>query len=70
LIAAKIPLQGAADPGVSQSLYLRDPDDNGVELYCDRPPEAWPRARDGSLAMYTHALDLDALLREPPETSP
>src|SRR6202030_3790775 len=47
LIAAGIPLEGASDHGVSESLYLRDPDDNGVELYCDRPKEAWPHAPDG-----------------------
>jgi catechol 2,3-dioxygenase len=43
-------------------LYLRDPDDNGVELYWDRPPEEWPRTPDGGIAMYTRRLDLDALL--------
>lgn len=64
LIAARIPLEGAADHGVSESLYLRDPDDNGVELYCDRPPEKWPRSADGRLAMYTRALDLKTLLAE------
>lgn len=62
LIAADIPLDGAADHGVSEALYLRDPDDNGVELYWDRPPEAWPRTPDGGLAMYTKRLDLEALL--------
>ena len=66
LIAAGIPLDGAADHGVSEALYLRDPDDNGVELYRDRPREEWPRAADGSLRMFTAALDLDGLLREPP----
>src|SRR5580700_1166854 len=64
LIAAGIELDGAADHGVSESLYLRDPDDNGVELYCDRPQEAWPRKADGSLAMYTRPLDLERLLGE------
>jgi catechol 2,3-dioxygenase len=59
---AKVPLDGAADHGVSEALYLRDPDGNGVELYWDRPREAWPRAADGSVAMFTHPLDLDALL--------
>ena len=62
LIAADIALDGAADHGVSEALYLRDPDDNGVELYWDRPPEAWPRTPGGGLAMYTKRLDLDALL--------
>jgi catechol 2,3-dioxygenase len=64
LIAAKIPLDGAADHGVSEALYLRDPDDNGVELYWDRPREAWPRTPDGELAMYTRRLDLENLLAE------
>jgi catechol 2,3-dioxygenase len=66
LIAAGIPLDGASDHGVSEALYLRDPDDNGVELYWDRPAEAWPRNLDGGIAMYSHALDLTDLLREPP----
>ena len=61
LDAAGIPLDGAADHGVSEALYLRDPDDNGVELYWDRPREAWPRTPDGTLAMVTEPLDLDAL---------
>ena len=64
LIAAGITLDGASDHGVSEALYLRDPDDNGIELYRDRPKEEWPRTADGSLAMYTRPLDLDALLRE------
>ena len=63
VMAAGIPLDGAADHGVSQALYLRDPDHNGVELYWDRPQADWPRNADGSLAMYTRALDLDDLLR-------
>ena len=62
--AAGIELDGAADHGVSESLYLRDPDDNGVELYCDRPKDVWPRKADGSLAMYTRPLDLEKLLAE------
>jgi catechol 2,3-dioxygenase len=66
LLDAGIELDGAADHGVSEALYLRDPDENGVELYWDRPKEKWPRATDGSLAMFTHALDLDALLKEAP----
>lgn len=63
LMAAGIPLDGASDHGVSQALYLRDPDENGVELYWDRPESEWPRAGDGSLAMFTRALDLEDLLR-------
>ena len=64
LLAAGITLDGASDHGVSEALYLRDPDDNGLELYRDRPKEEWPRTADGSLAMHTRPLDLDALLRE------
>jgi catechol 2,3-dioxygenase len=62
--AAGIDLDGAADHGVSEALYLRDPDDNGVELYCDRPKEEWPRHANGSLAMFTRPLDLEKLLTE------
>jgi catechol 2,3-dioxygenase len=62
LIEAGVPLEGAADHGVSEALYLRDPDGNGVELYWDRPEANWPRQPDGTLAMFTHALDLEALL--------
>ncbi|WP_425374642.1 VOC family protein [Pseudolabrys taiwanensis] len=64
LIVAKIPLEGASDHGVSEALYLRDPDDNGVELYWDRPKDQWPQMPDGSLKMYTHPLDLHDLLAE------
>jgi catechol 2,3-dioxygenase len=64
LVAAGIALDGAADHGVSEALYLRDPDGNGVELYWDRPLDDWPRTADGHLAMYTKPLDLDGLLRE------
>jgi catechol 2,3-dioxygenase len=64
LIAAELPLEGASDHGVSEALYLRDPDDNGVELYWDRPREEWPRSADGGLAMFTKPLDLRALLAE------
>ena len=64
LLTAEVPLEGASDHGVSEALYLRDPDNNGVELYWDRPKEHWPRSADGGLAMFTHPLDLDALLRE------
>ena len=62
VIAAGIELDGASDHGVSEALYLRDPDDNGVELYWDRPQEQWPRTADGGLAMYTRRLDLQGLL--------
>lgn len=64
LRSAGIELDGASDHGVSEALYLRDPDDNGVELYWDRPQEAWPRTPDGDLAMFTQPLDLEGLLRE------
>jgi catechol 2,3-dioxygenase len=67
VLEAGIPLQGAADHGVSESIYLNDPDENGVELYCDKPKEKWPRAADGKLGMYTRRLDLHALLKEVPE---
>jgi catechol 2,3-dioxygenase len=63
---AGIPLEGASDHGVSEAIYLRDPDGNGVELYRDRPEEEWPRNADGSLAMTTRRLDLQALLAEAP----
>ena len=59
-----IRLDGAADHGVSEALYLRDPDQNGVELYWDRPQGQWPSTPDGKIAMYTRALDLHSLLRE------
>ena len=61
---AGIELTGASDHGVSEALYLDDPDGNGLELYWDRPPEAWPRNPDGTLAMYTRRLDVTALLAE------
>ena len=64
VMKAGIPLDGASDHGVSEALYLRDHDENGVELYWDRPKESWPRGPDGSLAMFTHRLDLDDLLRQ------
>jgi len=63
VLSAGIPLDGASDHGVSEALYLRDPDENGVELYRDRPQTEWPRAADGSLAMFTRRLDVDDLLR-------
>ena len=59
-----VPLEGAADHGVSEALYLRDPDANGVELYWDRPRSAWPRDAHGEVAMFTRRLDLDELLGE------
>src|SRR5918998_3929002 len=64
LSAANIPLDGASDHGVSEALYLRDPDENGVELYWDRPEAAWPRTADGGLAMFSRRLDLEGLLGE------
>src|SRR3989440_3118500 len=63
LIEAGIRLDGATDHGVSEALYLRDPDENGIELYWDRPRESWPRGPNGELAMFTVPLDLDDLLR-------
>jgi catechol 2,3-dioxygenase len=64
LLAAGVALDGASDHGVSEALYLRDPDGNGLELYWDRPPDQWPRTADGQLAMYTRPLDLQGLLAE------
>src|SRR6185436_2028783 len=64
LIEAGIPLDGASDHGVSEALYLRDPDDNRVELYWDRREEDWPITPDGKLAMFTKRLDLNGLLKE------
>jgi catechol 2,3-dioxygenase len=65
VLAAGVPLEGASDHGVSEAIYLRDPDANGVELYCDRPREEWPRGPDGeTVAMYTRPLDLPRLLAE------
>ena len=66
LLAAGLPLEGASDHGVSEALYLRDPDGNGVELYWDRPKEQWPRTADGQLNMVTNPLDLEALLKQAP----
>jgi catechol 2,3-dioxygenase len=62
LMKADIPLEGASDHGVSEALYLRDPDGNGVELYWDRPKDKWPRNPDDGIAMFTHPLDLKQLL--------
>jgi len=64
LLAANVTLDGAADHGVSEAIYLRDPDGNGVELYRDLPHEEWPRNPDGTIAMVTEFLDLRALLHE------
>jgi catechol 2,3-dioxygenase len=61
---AEVPIEGASDHGVSEAIYLRDPDGNGVELYWDRPREQWPRAADGSIEMFTHPLDLAALVKD------
>lgn len=66
VIRAGIPLDGASDHGVSEALYLRDPDENGVELYWDRPESEWPRAADGTLAMFTRRLNRESLLGEVP----
>lgn len=64
VLRARLPLGGASDHGVSEALYLSDPDGNGLELYWDRPREQWPHEPDGSLSMVTLPLDLDALLAE------
>ena len=66
LVEAGHPLSGASDHGVSEAIYLADPDGNGIELYRDRPREDWPRDQDGSVAMMTIPLDLNALLAEAP----
>ena len=64
VLHARIPLDGAADHGVSEALYLRDPDENGVELYWDKPEAEWPRDADGRIEMFTKRLDLNALRAE------
>ena len=64
VMSAGIKLDGASDHGVSEALYLRDPDENGVELYWDRPQAQWPRQPDGSLGMFTRRLDIDDLLKQ------
>ncbi|HPG10514.1 MAG TPA: VOC family protein [Chitinophagaceae bacterium] len=64
LLQANYPLTGASDHGVSEAIYLDDPDQNGVELYWDKPKEQWPQKTDGTLEMYTRGLDLDSLLAE------
>ena len=70
LVEAGYPLDGASDHGVSEALYLRDPDGNGVELYWDRPTEQWPRTPEGGVAMFTRRLDLEGLLREAEPSTP
>ena len=67
VVGAGIPLEGASDHGVSEAIYLRDPDGNGVELYWDRPREEWPRKPNGELAMVTEPLDLNQLLDQTPQ---
>ncbi|NDV01747.1 VOC family protein [Pseudoroseicyclus tamaricis] len=64
VVAAGVRLSGASDHGVSEAVYLDDPDGNGIELYWDRPREDWPRGADGELVMFTERLDLQALLAE------
>jgi catechol 2,3-dioxygenase len=64
LATAGVALDGASDHGVSEALYLRDPDDNGVELYWDRPRDLWPKTASGGVQMFTHRLDLENLLKE------
>jgi catechol 2,3-dioxygenase len=64
LISAGVPISGASDHGVSEAVYLQDPDANGIEIYRDRPAEEWPKNPDGSLAMITERLDLHGLLAE------
>lgn len=63
-IEADVPLDGASDHGVSEALYLRDPDQNGIEIYWDREEKLWPRNQDGGIEMYSRALDLNSLLDE------
>ncbi len=64
LLEANYPLTGASDHGVSEAIYLDDPDGNGVELYWDKPRELWPKKTDGSLEMYTRSLDINGLMNE------
>ncbi len=63
VIDSGVRLEGASDHGVSEALYLRDPDGNGIELYCDRPRDAWPRDENGDLQLYTRPLDVESLLK-------
>src|SRR5438094_5622942 len=69
VLTAGIPLDGASDHGMSEALYLRDPDENGIELYWDRLKEQWPREPNGNLAMFTRRLDVERLLREAEPTN-
>ncbi len=64
LIATKYPIEGASDHGVSESIYLKDPDGNGIEIYADRKEKSWPRDKNGKLIMYTRVLDINNLLKE------
>jgi catechol 2,3-dioxygenase len=64
VVEAGIPLSGASDHGVSEAVYLHDPDGNGVELYRDRPEVEWPRDADGGIAMVSEPLDVQALLAD------
>jgi catechol 2,3-dioxygenase len=64
LVDHKWPIDGASDHGVSGAIYLRDPDDNGIEIYTDRPRDQWPHDSNGNLIMYTRPLDVDSLMRE------
>ena len=64
VLDAGVPLTGASDHGVSEAIYLRDPDQNGIELYRDRPKNEWPRSKDGTIAMFTAPLDVGDLLAE------
>jgi len=64
LLDAGVPIDGASDHGVSEAIYLRDPDQNGVEIYRDRPQDEWPRDEDGTFTMFTRRLDVDGLLAE------
>ncbi len=70
VVAAGIELDGVSDHGVSEAIYLRDPDGNGIELYWDRPRDQWPRTADGGVEMFTRRLDLDGLLAERQVVSP
>jgi catechol 2,3-dioxygenase len=69
LLEAEYPIDGASDHGVSEALYLRDPDGNGVELAWDRPEDQWPRDADGNIAMVTQPLDVEGLLAELDDTT-
>ena len=70
VLEAGVKLDGASDHGVSEAIYLRDPDDNGIELYCDHPRAEWPYSSAGKLAMVTRPLDLEALLNTFTESKP